>query len=324
MDTNNDSIDDVIAFQPKLEANQKKQYVLAVSNNSKIILNDSLVAYSRIARERIDDYTWENDKVAFRVYGPEAQRLIESGDTEGINSRGIDCWLKRVDYPIINKWYKKYSDGVGTYHEDTGEGYDPYHVGNSLGCGGLCVYDTASHELTYSKNYYKWQTITSGTLLTQFNLYYPPFTVDNKTIAENRRVTLSKGSNLSKHEVYFEGADTINTITIGLTLHKNSGETYVNIEKGIFSYWESIDDSFVGTAIVVNPKYIISYSKLATEDKDKSHLFIQLAPANNKLVYYSGFGWVKSNQFKNNKEWINYLNEYSITIQSPLKLTYIK
>ena len=35
--------------------------------------------FSRIVPERIDDYTWENDKVAFRTYGPAAQSLVEGG-----------------------------------------------------------------------------------------------------------------------------------------------------------------------------------------------------------------------------------------------------
>ena len=61
--------------------------------------------YSRIVPERIDDYAWENDKVAFRTYGPAAQKLVEQGKKGGIISSGIDCWLKKVNYPVINKWY---------------------------------------------------------------------------------------------------------------------------------------------------------------------------------------------------------------------------
>lgn len=30
----------------------------------------------------------------------------------------VDCWFKRVSYPIINKWYKKNTDGTRSYHVD--------------------------------------------------------------------------------------------------------------------------------------------------------------------------------------------------------------
>tara|TARA_A200000159_G_scaffold161456_2_gene183444 strand:- start:3798 stop:4106 length:309 start_codon:yes stop_codon:yes gene_type:complete len=71
---------------------------------------------ARHVPERLDDFAFENDKVAFRLYGPALQASAENN--------GTDCWLKRVDYPIIDKWYQRHAQGK-SYHEDTGEGYDP-------------------------------------------------------------------------------------------------------------------------------------------------------------------------------------------------------
>ena len=62
------------------------------------------------------------------------QRLFEQGDPTGLISSGIDCRLKRVFYPIINKWYKKDESG-GSYHQDDGEGLDNFHVGTSRDAG---------------------------------------------------------------------------------------------------------------------------------------------------------------------------------------------
>ena len=42
--------------------------------------------------ERLDDFAWENDLVAFRAYGSAIRR------TKGPEDSGIDCWLKRVRY----------------------------------------------------------------------------------------------------------------------------------------------------------------------------------------------------------------------------------
>ena len=87
--------------------------------------------FCRLVPERKDDFAWENDKIAFRAYGPALRKSKENS--------GIDCWLKRVNYPIINKWYKDSAAGK-SYHKDHGEGYDPYKVGDSRGCGGTALW----------------------------------------------------------------------------------------------------------------------------------------------------------------------------------------
>jgi rhamnogalacturonyl hydrolase YesR len=89
--------------------------------------------WCRIVPERLDDFAWENDLVAFRTYGPAARAA------GGPEDSGIDCWLKRVTYPIVEKWYAGHLKGK-SYHKDDGEGYDPYHVGRSRGCGGLAIW----------------------------------------------------------------------------------------------------------------------------------------------------------------------------------------
>jgi len=46
------------------------------------------------------NFAWENDKVAFRTYGPEAPASDKMADLrDGTLTAGIDCWMKRVDYP---------------------------------------------------------------------------------------------------------------------------------------------------------------------------------------------------------------------------------
>ena len=67
----------------------------------------TVMAYGRFVPEREDDFTWENDKVAFRIYGP---------NSSGIGSvSGVDPWFKKVDYPIIDKWYAEHLQGK-SYH----------------------------------------------------------------------------------------------------------------------------------------------------------------------------------------------------------------
>jgi hypothetical protein len=80
--------------------------------------------------------------------------MIEDSIPGGTLSSGVDTWLKKVEYPIINKWYKEtLVDKTGSYHEDTGEGLDNFHVGVSRGVGGIAVKNDDKYY--FSKNYSK-------------------------------------------------------------------------------------------------------------------------------------------------------------------------
>ena len=136
IDLDKDGQMDQLIFQPELAAKSSKIYHIIEHLEKEI---DVKYCYSRFVPSRIDDYTWENNRVAFRTYGPAAQELIENGQKGGIISSGIDCWLKRVDYPVIDNWYKASEEEGISYHEDHGEGLDNYHVGISRGAGGLSI-----------------------------------------------------------------------------------------------------------------------------------------------------------------------------------------
>src|SRR6185369_855024 len=76
------------------------------------------------------DVTWENDRTAHRIYG---------GPIAGDVRDGIDVWVKRVRYPIMDNWYN--GDSLKgkkriSYHVDHGEGADYFDVKKSLGAGG--------------------------------------------------------------------------------------------------------------------------------------------------------------------------------------------
>ena len=146
VDNDGDGVMDQLLFQPKVVASSKGKFeIVVVSNEERPISKE--ICYARFVPERTDDYAWENDKVAFRVYGPTAQKMFEKGDKAGTLSSGVDAWLKRVEYPIINKWYKKTTDKTGSYHEDTGEGLDNFHVGISRGVRGIDVKKDNSYNL---------------------------------------------------------------------------------------------------------------------------------------------------------------------------------
>jgi hypothetical protein len=177
LDYDGDAVGDELIFEVNLGPNEKQEFI--VSQGDEKQTSAARTTHSRLVPERIDDYAWENDLVAFRTYGPEAQRLVDENQKGGTLSSGLDCWLKRVDYPVIDKWYKKYVDG-GSYHKDDGEGYDPYHVGASRGCGGIGVWKNDS--LYVSKNFVSARKIAEGPVRNIFELTYAPWQADGAVI----------------------------------------------------------------------------------------------------------------------------------------------
>lgn len=312
VDNDGDGSMDVLLFQPKMKPSSEAKFEVVTITEAEQP-ESKLVCYSRFVPERTDDYTWENDKVAFRVYGPVAQQIQESGEPGGTLSSGVDAWLKRVSYPIINKWYKKNDIRPGAYHEDSGDGLDNFHVGVSRGVGGIAVRNNG--EFYYSKNYTKWRTITTGSLRTSFYLEYETWDAGGKMIKESKIITLDKGSNLSKFETTIEGS---NEISAGLTLHEKDGK--VSSGKGWVSYWQPHPESEIGCAIVADKKTFSGYEKYDVEAKDLSNAYAHLNVNNNKVTYYAGFAWSKSKQFPTTKSWEAYLDSFSEKIDNPLNV----
>jgi len=311
IDNDGDGITDVLLFQPKIKASSQKDFeVLVTENPSKETV---ISCYSRFVPERTDDYAWENNKVAFRTYGPVAQKMVEDKIAGGTLTSGIDAWLKRVDYPIINKWYEKATNGTGTYHKDTGEGLDNFHVGDSRGVGGIAV--KVDDQYYFSKNFTSWKTITTGPIRTSFILTYADWDAKGNKITESKLISLDYGSYLSRFEINITGTK---SIAAGLTLHDKKGTTGTNIKEGWLSHWEPIDDSEIGTGIVAPKNTLTSFDNHITEDKDLSNLYGNIEVKNNKAIYYVGFGWKKGSPFQTQKQWETYLSSFAKKINTPL------
>ena len=315
IDTDGDGIMDEVLFQPAVAANSEQVFKVSFSEN--IASADSIPAcYSRFVPERTDDYAWENNRVAFRTYGPVAQKMKEEGVKGGTLSSGIDAWLKRVDYPIINKWYKKELETDGSYHKDDGEGLDNFHVGISRGVGGIAKKVATSYYI--SKNFTSWKTLSTGPIRTSFILTYADWDAAGIKISEEKKISLDYGSNLSKFEITLTGTD---TISAGLTLHDKDGEIGVNTNQGWISYWEPHFDSELGTGIVVPENGMVGHEHYETSRKDESNLFAHIKTKDGKAVYYAGFSWKKSNQYTSKEEWDTYLATFSEKLKNPLQVT---
>lgn len=303
-----------LLFQPRISAFSETTYIVNLIP-IKDIDSTLMRCYSRFVPERTDDYAWENNRVAFRTFGPVAQKMVEDGVKGGTLTSGIDAWLKRVEYPIINKWYAKEALEKGAYHKDTGEGLDNFHVGVSRGVGGLAVRTDSTYAV--SKNFTNWKTISTGPIRTSFILDYQDWYANGKVIKERKYISLDYGQNLTRYIVELKGID---RVSIGLTLHKKDGEVTTKTDEGWMSYWEPFFDSELGQGVVLkNKSALINFDRFVTDQKDQSNLYVE-SNVSAPIEYYAGFGWKKSGQFQSKAEWNTYLSRFSKCLENPIEV----
>lgn len=270
-------------------------------------------AYGRYVPERMDDYAWENDRIAFRVYGPMLEQPAPKG--EGLYSSSVDIWVKRTRELVIDKWYKSKA-----YHLDKGEGCDCYKCGTSRGCGGIGVW--ADGKLKTSNNWRTQKNLANGAVRTVAEFTYAPWDCGNGVkISETRRISLDAGSNLSRFESVFkiEGAETAK-IAVGLDtnvahLHGN-GIIAGGAEQGWISNWEQENkpNGTTGTAILI-PNATCEKGKA-----DGNVLLIAPATAGKPFVWYAGAGWSKSGDFADGAAWQAYVETAKKRIENPLQV----
>ena len=153
------------------------------------------LVFGRAIPERKDDFAWENQVVAYRIYGPSLQATGEI-------SSGIDVWSKRIPNFVVNSFYRRDHEAALThnsalsYHNDNGIGLDSYDVGPSRGCGGTAVW--ADGKLNVSKNYSVARIIARGPIRFEFEVSYAPWQAGGRMVTETKRISLDAGSHLNK------------------------------------------------------------------------------------------------------------------------------
>ncbi len=260
-------------------------------------------AHARFVPERLDDFAWENDRIAHRVYGP----AIMTDPKEMLVSSGVDLWVKSAHRLVQDAWYRR-----GDYHVDNGEGLDNYGVGRTRGCGGLGVFD--GKQLYVSKNFSSWKVLADGPLRTEFELRFDAWDAAGRKVAETRRVTLDAGSNFSRVESRFSN-DRPLTIGVGIVQREGQG-SYHDKAGGWMSYWEPVTGKNGTNACAV----ILPGASGFTENAGH---YLALAPAKpgQPFVYYLGGGWSKSGDFANAAAWDVHVGHTAERLAHPLTVT---
>lgn len=251
-----------------------------------------------IADYRFDDLLWENDRIAYRIYG----RALQTAEPP--SSSGIDAWGKRVRWPFMDRQLR-----TGDQHADHGEGIDFYNVGTGRGIGGLGIwYD---NKLWTSRNYVRPKIMRSGPEVADFSVEYDPWPVDTlRTVRESRRFTLPAGTNFTRMTSTI--ASNINgemIVGIGISKRPINGSKLGEVRKdeanARMSWWGPADGDKgrMGAAVIVDTAAFAGFA----EDSDNYLILVRVMPGR-PFVYYSGAVWDRGGDFASREAWDRYVD----------------
>jgi rhamnogalacturonyl hydrolase YesR len=271
-------------------------------------------AYARLVPERKDDLAWENDKVAFRVYGPALRDSAEDS--------GIDAWTKRVARPVIDKWYADDLKRGISYHEDHGEGLDAYKVGDARGCGGLGLW--IDGKLVTSNTYVSAEIIWTSPEAAEFHTVYKyPVKVNGKPLFEYRVTRLRLGERLCDITSTFStqanqrfrnskkpGVKLPHKVAIGLNSQDKGASMTLDEKTGTIAIYEPLAGSGLGTGVIVDPAVVAGSARLPATDKEgklEQALILVRPDEQGRVSYRSGFAWAADGDITTEAAWLDYL-----------------
>ena len=335
--------DDNLLFPVNVKAGNKAVYTIAVGEP---IEADPLV-YGRHYPERVDDIAWENDRTAYRAYGPALQ-------AKGERAFGYDAWVKRVPSLVVEQRYanelnpdtqaeiarlrkaRKYDEANELYHSvsyhvDHGNGLDCYKVGPTLGCGTAALMQ--GDAILYPYCWKEYEILENGPMRFTVKLTYNPFVVGKDTVVETRVISLTQGSQLNKTVVSYAGLTKAAPVATGLVIHPENPTAYVlEGDKGYIAYADLTDNVNNGNGVIyvgaVMPAKVNEAKAQMFSDKEAKErgasghvLAISNYKPETEYTYYWGSGWSKYG-FDSMESWNTYLDQYAQSVRNPLKVEF--
>lgn len=298
---------DIVIFQADFAPGETRTFTVSTAAK-RVYAKADFRAHGRFVRERFDDFAWENDRIAHRMYG----KALETWAGEPLTSSAVDIWTKRTPGMIIDEWYM-----VDNYHTDTGTGADFYSAGATRGDGGNGLW--AASKLWVSKNFVDSRVLANGPIRVMFELVYEAFEVNGTRVSEVKRISLDAGSNLDHFQSFYKPQGSAGPLVCGIGLKKVAGEQLVFNEKaGWLASWEKVEGNhgMQGVAVIAEPKAVAKQA----EDAQNHLLLVNVEPANS-ISYWAGFGWDRSGQFSSADEWKGYVDNVAQGLQSPIEIT---
>ena len=307
IDQDDDGKFDEVVFQSDLAPSQAKTFTLSVGER-RIPKYEDYRVYGRFNRERRDDFAWENDRVAHRMYG----EALETWAEEPLTSSTVDVWCKKTPKLVLNNWYL-----VDDYHRDLGDGADFYSAGRSRGIGGSAPW--VNGRLWPSSNFRKSHVVANGPIRLIFELTYAPWNVNGQAVSETKRITLDAGHHFNRFETRYRSAAPL-PAQIGIGIKKAKGAVVDGgKEAGLITSWEPIagNNGHLALAVVVPDAATVAE---VTED-DLNRLVVLPVPKDGTVVHYAGSAWDKAGVITDPAAWKQRVEQVAARVRQPVVVT---
>lgn len=287
-----------LIFQCQLDAMAQTSFTIKKGKPA----NYPSKAYGKMESSRFNDFAWENDVIAFRIYHSDLMPIDGP-------SGGIDIWAKRTNELIVDKWYKE-----GDYHNDHGQGCDSYKVGPTLGAGGLSLIEDGN--MNKHANYTDANIIANGPIRLIVEFSFNPQSIQGQKVSMSKTLTLDAGSSLNKFDVLYKSKKSELPLVTGILKRPNAGKICMDEGNGILAYWEPVNKKYGQTGLA------IIMEESSTMGTLENHIVAYAtATAGEAFTYYSGACWDKADHFKTLKDWKAYLQQYKQQLTTPLTIT---
>ncbi|MBQ7421909.1 MAG: DUF4861 family protein [Prevotella sp.] len=269
---------------------------------------------------RKDDIAWENDRGAYRLYGPALQQT-------GERSFGIDVWVKNTPELVVERRYladyygniqedSLYKAGLArearnvdlatSFHLDRGDGMDCYAVGASLGCGAPAL--MVGDSIVFPYCYHDYQILDNGPLRFKVQLDYGH---------EHRVVSLDKGSNFNKMTVWYDQLPKERPVSLvsGVVLH---GGNQVELGGDYVQYADPTDHQAHQSQVYVAVLFPAGVAETRVIKGEHDHAVGVVRDYNGApYTYYFGSAWSQYD-VRTQAEWQLRISEYLHARRHPL------
>lgn len=239
--------DGKLIFQASVGAKGKTLYYVLSGTPQKY---EKRVA-GRLFTERGDEFGWENDRVAYRIYGHGAAVGYDLFN-KSTSKLMLDWWyaseqdqeMRSVSKKLHERGYHDLADQVYNafcYHIDHGQGMDCYTVGPTLG-GGANALLCEDGSLFMPKCYKTYEILDDGPLRFTVRLTYPEMDFGGCNIVESRLIVLDAGTSFCRVTVGYEGLVKPALMASGIVVHKQNPTAYVLNQAGGYLGYEDLGD----------------------------------------------------------------------------------
>lgn len=290
----------------------------------------------RLYPERLDDIAWENDRGAYRVYGPAFQR-------NGSIGYGPDVWVKNTPELVVARrfsmdidikptqrqlsraGYKAEADQLvddNSFHIDHGMGNDCYAVGATLGCGAPAIL-SADGNICFPYAWQQYEILDNGPLRFTVSLVFGDTLIEGRRLQEHRIISLDKGSNFNRVEVWYEDLssgkrhDKPLTVCAGFPLHAPNEPTVV-LGNDFIQYADPTDNP-TANAFQLYVGCLFPDGGVSTRTDFGHAIAVTTLKVGEHWTYYAGSAWSKYD-VRNQVEWQARINTTLDALKNPLNV----